>query len=456
MPKVRARISAVKSDRSGIIILQLLINHPTKEYIASLIIDNTERNREINYKAGQNIHVYIDPKNPHHIIIPETNTEEKPRRKINCGEWLGRLFIIYAAVMIIVFWVIPKLTPLFNQSGRDFKAIEFIHVYDIPGNVWEVRTKSDKKIFITIYNPVTSEIIKSIKDTKEKELDSTTNFFICQQILSRQNQKVFIMGAGPTPVIDVYNAYPFEKLSDIHTFEESNIFLNKGISEIHNVRFDNEFFKDDVFEIITNDGNKCYYNISKNEYYYSGGELYASLDKNINDLLSRQMCVFALSIVPDANEKHQLYMIKATDVKGIPELKSLGGTDRLNVDYLNNNKDFYNKYCDLISLCSNKFFLEGKIIYYDAYLVIIQHVTATNKDAEALISGINNKGETLFTLKQSDYPGTEKMKKDNYRPRDYQKLKIVRANNKIVFMFGKYGGLCVYLVNGAILWKLEL
>ncbi len=440
--KVNAKILAVKSDMPKIIILQLMIGLPGKEYITSLIIDKSEENIGINYKAGQDLPVFIDPENPHNIVIPEANQEKPYKKRFN---WFKLIFISGLAATFITPICLPFLSDIFDHSGRVFKDIAFIQVDDKQENIWEVRYKSPDKIFISIYDPLTNKKIKIIKDKKEMEMDFSADFFIIQQ-----NQKVFIIATGTAPVLDIYDAITFEKFSDIKKFEESNIFFNKGISEIQNVSLNDKFVTDNIFEITTNDGNKCYYDIPDNKFYHTESH------KTIYTLLSRQMFIFVLSFIPDAVEKHQLYIIKTTDEKGITILQGLAGSYNLNVDYFNKNKDSYYKYCELVPLCNDQYFLKGRIKWLDSSMVIIQHATAINKEAEVLFSGIDIKGKTLFTIKQGDYPNIDKMTEDSYLSNDYRDTKIVRANNKIVFLFGKYGGLCVDVKTGEILWKLEL
>ncbi|HNW88608.1 MAG TPA: hypothetical protein PKN48_03040 [Bacteroidales bacterium] len=447
-PEVNARILAVNSDKPGIIILQLLITHPTKDYIASLIIDNTEQNRALNYKAGQNIRVFIDPEDDHHIILPEASQEKNKKTKTS---FFITIIIIAVSSASMAPAFISMIAGAFDQSDRKFHDIEIITGKDKQENIWVVRYKSPDKIHISIYDPLTNKKIKTIKEKKEKEMAYSSGFFIVQQ-----DQKVFILGTGDEPLIDVYDAVSFEKLSDISTFEQTNKFFAKGISEIQNVSLYNRFFNDEVFEITTNDGNKCYYNVTCDQFYYSGRALNEVVEKTTDGLLIRRKCVFALSVIPNAVDKHQLFLVKTTDTGRIGALQGLAGADRLDIDYFNKNKDTGYKYCELSALCPDLHFLKGNIIYSDSALVIIRHATTINRDAEVLLSGIDINGKTQFTIKQGEYPNIEKMIEDNIDLADYQGIKIIRHDNKIVFLFGEYGGLSVDVKTGGILWKLEL
>lgn len=442
-PGVNARILAVKAPRYGVMVLQLRIGGPGQEYITSLTVADSEENRN-KYSAGRDITVFVDPNNRHHVIIPEPTKGNNPRRKFS---WI---WIIYS-ISISGSVILPIIIGLADTSDREFKDIALVQVKGQKENIWEVLYESPKKIFINIYDPLTNKKIKSIKDKKQEELDYSINF-----IISQQDQKVFIIGTGKTPLMDVYDALSYEKISDIEVFEKSNSLLAQGISEISAKKFYYNLNEDGFIEITTNDGNKCYYNIPNDIFYYSEKELDESVQKMNTDRLRRQMFSFALSSVPEAVDKHQLYLVEINSEKGIDPLRTLAGTNSLNVENFNDDDNYYSRYCKIVPLMKDSFFLEGKIIYSDASMVVIQHVTAINKDAKEIISGIGKSGNTLFTINQSDYPNIDDMNEDHYNPRTYQNLDIIRSGDNIIFLFAKYGGLCVEITTGTILWKLEL
>lgn len=439
--KVNARILAVKTQKFHTV-LQLLVEHPTKEYVSSMVIENTEENRD-KYKAAQNIFIFVDPKDPHHLIIPELHKTNAPRKNIN---WA---LLIYIPALSGSF-IIPFIINFFDTSDRKFQDIECIQGTGNTENIWVVRYKSPDKLFINIYDPLTNKKIKSIKKNLENEPESYTSFNLCLQ-----DQKVYIMGTGDRPVMDVYDALTFEKISDIKKFEESNTLFKQGISDIQSTTVYGQFAYEDVYAITTNDGNKCYYYIPDNTFYYSQEELTEYFQKVAHDMLMRQKFIFALSILPEGVDKHQLYLIKATDTSGVNSLLSLAGNN-LNVEYFNSNKGYYYKHCELVPLSSDQYFLEGRIMYFDSSMVIIQHTTAINKDAGVVLSGFDTKGKTLFTINQEDYPNIDEMAEDDFSPRDYQKLNIVRYDNKVVILFGHYGGCCMDVKTGKMLWKLEI
>ena len=447
--KVTARILAVKTDSPGIIILQLLISLPTKDYVTSLIISKSSENQEIHYRAGQEINVFINPKNPNDIILPDTRKEITEQKKLVWKNILMGTLSLFPIVLLVVG--MPVWLIYFNKPDKKFQDIFYIQLNNKQENIWELQFQPPKKLFIKIYDPVSKKKIKTIEDEKDKKMDHYMDFFF-----SRQEQKVFIIGKGDSPVIDIYDAVTFEKLSDIKKFEQSNVILDKGIAS---VQYENPYFnrlnKDDVIEITTNDGNKYFYNIPNNKFYYSENELDEYIQETNYNQMSRQMYSFVLSDIPNNVYQHQLYIIETTSKKGIPSLVELAGANTIVVDNFNESRDHYYKYCTLMPLSDGNYFLEGKIIYLEAAFAVILHVAAVNADAEEMISGIDKSGKTLFTIKQSDYPDIKEMTDRHYHPRQHDELKTIRTNDKIVFLFANYGALCVDITTGNILWKYE-
>ncbi len=440
--RVKAHILSVKTVNHNSIILSLLVEHPEKFYVTSYITNSYMMTRE-SYKKDQQITVFVNPINQYEVIIPETKKETNPAPKT-------AFWGVFTTVGIIALsFGIPLFVALFDTSEREFKDITIIQS-NKQEYIWEIRFESPKKVFFKIYNPITNEKIKSFKDKKDIKLDHYTNFFISQQEL-----KVYIIGTGNTPVIDVYDAVTLEKVSDIEKFEQSDKILRKGIASIHFETPNNRLTKDNVITITTNDGNKCFYNIQQNEFYYSEKELKDYFEESDYALLSKQMFVFVQSNIPNSVNKHQLYIIETNNKKGIEYLQRHAGSINLDVDYFNKNRKYSFKYCNLIPLCPENYFLEGKFLYFDASIAIIQHVTAINDTADELITGINKSGKTLFAINQSDYPNIKDMTENNHKPNYNNKLKVIRNSNKIYLLFDKNGAMCMDINTGKILWKYE-
>ncbi|HOY32515.1 MAG TPA: hypothetical protein PKW80_11605 [Bacteroidales bacterium] len=443
-PKVKAGILAVKPAGARYTVLQLLVGHPDREYVTGITIKNTFENQNV-YTVGQNINVHIDPKDQYHVVIPQTiRVASGKSKKIN---W----FLLIYVPIISSSVVLPLVINLFDTSDRRFNDVQFIKTDENPGNIWEVRCKSSGKLFINIYDPLTNNKVKAIKDKKANVDNYSANFYIHQQ-----GKNVYIVGIGETPVMDIYDAVNFKKISDIQTFQKTDAIFAKGISEIQKQYTSNKFSTDDMYAITTNDGNKCYYDILKNKFIYTEDELYKYSQEKADRFIKDNKFVFALSAVPNSVEKHQLYVVRTADTNSFRTLTNLAGANSLNAGYYLDKRNNYGyEHFDLIPLCSDTYFLSANIMYFDESLVIVMHQTAISKDAEVLISGIDVTGRTLFTIRQHDFPNIDDMIENNYYFNDARYVKITRSGNQIIFFFGEYGGICIDVQTGKTVWKFE-
>jgi hypothetical protein len=443
--RVRARILSVKDYQRTSIILSLQIEHPEKFYVTSYVITNADSEERDKYKPDQQLNVFVNPDNQYEVYIPETKKVNEPTRSKG-GAWVT----VFIVLVSVCSFGIPFIVDFFDYSDRVFKDVAFVSGGEDKGNIWEVRFQAPKSIFIKIYDPLSGEKIKSIKDKKDEELESYTDFFI-----SQQGQKVYIVGTGNTPVIDVYDADTYNKIAGIKDFEKTNSLLGNGITTVQKRSSYYSFNKDDVIDITTNDGNKCFYDIQKDKFFDTENDIREYIEDADYAVVAKQMFTYVLSNIPNSANKHQLYLVAAKSKKVLQTLRGFVGSNSFDVNYFNENKKYYFKDFTLAPLCEETYFLEGKFIYFDALLAIIQHVDAINKDAKELISGIEKSGKTLFSIKEADYPNIDDMKENSYAPRSNQELKTIRSNDKIVFLFDKYGALCVDINTGKIIWKYE-
>ncbi len=307
-----------------------------------------------------------------------------------------------------------------------------------------------KKIYINIYEPFSKEKIKTIKDKKEEELNNSMDFFI-----SQQGQKVFIVGTGNTPVLDIYDAITYQKLSDIKKFEQSHKKLKEGISEIEHRPSYYGTNKEDVILITTNDGEKIYYNIPQDKYYKNENVLKEDKEESIYERMKRQMFTFVFSVSQTNSNRHQLCIVESNNKKSIPTLLEISETKNLNTNYFKQYKKQYFKYCNLIPLSGNKYFFECQFLYLDSTMAIIEYYPSMKKDVEELIIGIDKRGKVLFDIKQNDFPGIESFRKNMFKPRHYSKLKVIRDRDKIIILFDVYGAFCIDINTGKITWKFE-
>jgi hypothetical protein len=172
-------------------------------------------------------------------------------------------------------------------------------------------------------------------------------------------------------------------------------------------------------------------------------------------IMSKNLILFVLSRVHNGVEKSQLNIVTSSNVKSTRELLQIAGSDYIDVEYFNHNKKYYYPFCELTPLSGEKYFLKGNIMYSDSSLAVLIHVTSLGEDAEELISGIDNKGQTIFTVEESHFPNIKEMRENNYSPRNYADCKCFRHKDQIIFMFAKYGALSIDLTTGTELWKYE-
>jgi hypothetical protein len=442
--KIKAKIvsSKIYSNRT---ILQLQIILSGESYITSMVNRISKDEIDGIYEVGQIIEVFINPENRYEVIIPEHTKTKKRQFRIN---WATIITITVSASPIII----PIVIAIFDTSGREFKDLAYVRAGETQESMWELRFEEPSKIYIKIFDPLNKSKTISIKDKKAKELSSNTDFFI-----ARQNQNVVILGTGETPVFDIYDPVTHKKISGIEDFEQKNEVLRKGIAKIESKTIHSKFNKDKVIQIITNNGRGYYYDINQNRFYNSEDEIQKYFKQADLDLLSQHMSILALSPVPNsAVENHQLCTINATSKKGIDDLLSCIGDG--NLDLNNFNKAYYYryKYCKLTTLLKDDYFINGKIIYLDFDLIVIQYLESASAEAEFKIKAFDNTGKTIFKIELKDYPNIEKIKEDySSNLKSFYCKEVVRDKENLIFLFEKYGAICIDLKTGKLLWKFE-
>jgi hypothetical protein len=442
--KIKAKIvsSKIYNNRT---ILQLQIILSGESYITSLVnrISKDESNNI--YEEGQIIEVFINPENRYEIFIPEHAKAKTRKFRI---DWATIIIVIVTASPIII----PVIIAISDTSGREFKELAYVRAGEAQESMWELRFEEPSKIYIKIFDPLNKAKTITIKDKKAKELSNYIDFFI-----ARQNQNVVIVGVGETPVFDIYDPITYKKISGIEDFEQKNEVLRKGIAKIESKTIHSKFNNDKVIQIITNNGSGYYYDINQNRFYNSEDEIEKHFKQADLDLLSQHMSILALSPVPNsAVANHQLCLINATSKKGIDDLLSCVGDG--NLDLNNFSKAYYYrfKYCNLTTLLKDDYFINGKIIYYDFDLIVIQYLESASATAEFKIKVFDKTGKTIFKIELKDYPNIEKIKEDySSNLRSFYCKEVVRENEKLIFLFEKYGALCMDLKTGKQDWKFE-
>jgi hypothetical protein len=426
-------------------ILQLQISQGGQTYITSYVYRVKKNEDSQTYTKGQSVQVYVNPDDKNDIYIPQISKERIKRFRINWG-------ILITVVATAAPIIIPLAIAFFDTSGREFKDVAYLRAGENQVSLWELRFEEPSKVYLNIYDPIAQTKTLTFKDKKEKELSYSTGFFI-----TSQNQNIVIVGASETPVFDTYDPVTHKKISEIKDFEQKYEFLNKGIVRIELKSIQTKFIKDKVIQIVTTDGKGFYYNIDRNTFYNSLEEIEKQFKKEDMALLTQHMHTFALSHVKNSPvDNHQLFLVEATSKRGIDDLYNCAGSDNLDMNYFNKSYYYRYKYCNLVPLSKDDFFISGKIIYYDFDLIIIQYLESASADAELKIKAFDTTGKTIFKIELNDYPNVSMIKTDKASYlKNYYCEKVVRDNGKIIFMFEEYGALCMDLETGKQVWKFE-
>lgn len=441
--RVSAKALSVKRLGENSVIIQFLIKNPEKDYIASLVILDADEEQQNKFETGKNTFIYVNPANPYDIVIPEA-VKQKAQKSKNVWKTAFWLLPILLAVGLPIYFSVT------DNSQDEFHDIGYIWDNKGQGNIWEVRFSDPNKIIITVYDPVLDEKLETIKDKKDNEYDGYADLFICQQ-----HQKVYIIGKGNSPTIDIFDASTFEKLSDIKSFEQTNHFLSNGIASISINTNNKRLITEEVIEITTVDGKICYYNIPQNEFYYSEPELTKSF-RYIDSLqMSQQLFAFVLSEIPNSVDKFELNLVQSKNKKSIANLLQLAYSGTLDVDQFNENKKRHYKYCELVRISGSNYYLQASKIYSDSSMAVLLYAASLGVISEEQISGLDKSGMTIFVIKNRDFPNKENMVEDNYSPKNNGNLKCIKHDNKMVFLFAQYGAICIDLTNGNLLWKYE-
>lgn len=424
-----------KSD----LILQILVYEPDGNYISSLILRNPTPDERNSIAVGSKIVVYVNPKNKHHIVIPEFQAKS--------NQWfLRNRKIMLIICSFIAFGSVPFLFDLADNSERSFQDLLYIKNSNNKWNLWELRFEFPSKIYISVYDPFTRMEEFSLVEQKEIKLDERTKL----RYFHREHS-VFILGTGDTPVLDEYDDRTFRKISDIKSFESKNTFLNQGIARIEKHSVLSKFLKENVFKLITNDGNIRYYNINQNTFYTSKEEVKEYFKKNNSALMSKYMNTFFLARISDStNGIHQIFSIRATGSKGLNDLMEVAGKENERLGYY---LSPYFKHLTIDTIAKETSFYKGKLTYFDFDVVVIQSKKSSAKDSQMQIDGYDKDGNSIFHLNLEDYPNYGKMS-SSIKKRYYEDIR--RNENLLTIMFKFYGAICIDIKSRKIIWKYEL
>ena len=158
--KFEAIINSVEVYGRNDVILQLIVKHPETDYITSLIIHDPGSDEMNQYKQGNIIKVYIDPKDKHHIVFPQSSQHRKHKK--------SRLEKILWNSIFFLPGALPLALSFFSTGDKIFQDIAYISVNDSLQTIWELRYSAPERLYINVYDPVKNKRIKSINFTNSK------------------------------------------------------------------------------------------------------------------------------------------------------------------------------------------------------------------------------------------------------------------------------------------------
>jgi hypothetical protein len=440
--KTNAKITFVRTYKKNTVVLQLQIGHANETYLSSYTHYKPTDYERSRYQKGKSIEVFVNPQNKAEILIPET---AKVKTNNSGAKW-G--FLVWFAIISTSFGI-PLITHLLDHSNRKFEDAICIEGNEKQQRIWELRFEPQNKILINILDPVKNKKIKTIKDKRETDLDYNLRFTIC-----RQNQNIVVIGFGNTPVYDVYDTATYQKISGLKEFEKSNITMKKGIVSIEKKYINSYYTMDRIIEIITGDGKKCFYNISKDEFYLSEKKLQSFIEKNDLGVMDSSLVSFAFSPVTGNGYQKFLYSIKSKSIKDKAELLKNSGSVNFNNEDFNRRKKYKCKKC-YSELLSKVPFLESSFLYIDTSFAVILSKQSVGNDAAEQITIIDISGKNVITIQKKDFPNLKLIQKEKYHPQKNSDLKCEHFKNKMIIYFGEYGAICLELNMGKTLRKYE-
>jgi hypothetical protein len=436
-----AKIISIEKYKNNLV-FQLNISTEKGPYICSYVHCIQTNAGFEEYRPGDNFSVYINPKDPYdlHVLVPKKKKQPSERN-------YGGLIWTF---IVMGFIGLPFIIDLFDTSDRMLKNTEHIAENNHAGQIWEIKFKSPKKLFIKVDDPYTNKTVKSIKYKSDSDIDYYTNFSIYKQKIN-----VLIIGYNSsTPVFDVINSTTFEKVSGISELERTYKELESGIVRIEKMSLNKKFFNDEIFEFTTTDGLICFYNVQKDLFFNNEKALKKYIDDTDEENFLQNLFAFALSTVEGSDYQKQLYGISSTSEKYYSKLYGLAGTYNFDLISFNKSKRYNCKKCEATLLSEEKF-LESKIVYFDTELVVVISKVSMKKDTDEKIAAFDSSGKKLFEIQSIDFPNVKSMKENNYNIGSTGKFKCSKSGNQIIFNFSEFGILCFDLVTGKQVWKHE-
>lgn len=343
---------------------------------------------------------------------------------------IGPIVIGIIIILIAYVFIYPPLTP--NKIRGDLLDFAIVPQKDGSSILWILTDGSFNytlsgsrgsysrkcwfcKSWIYLVNPVNQSVLKKIK-TEYDDVITSTSFVYC-------NNKVYQIASGfnkNEPKIQISSSETGDVIMDTKDFIGKYEELKSGLAVLNYDR------KENVIRIDTRDGKAgVIYSISNEKVYPSNREYYSDLLKD-----SSSSTTFILR--EDGLRKY-LYLVKGP--AGVLKY------DRTSIESnVSNEEDleFFVKGATGQKL-SDKVFIDGIMYYYDKDCAIIIHVDQIGKEADRMMTCIDNTGKEKWTIPQSELFSKMKIEegRDSFSTKD--EIGVIRSGNLVVLKFKREG-----------------
>lgn len=389
------------------------------------------------------------------------NPDEKIYGRKSGGFKKGCLLFLIVPVLAIIavlgyFILSPSLFPnsikgdlldLTYIPGKDGKtgklwiqtdgSFSYIQKTETPGKMSMGRKGLFCKTFSYIYDPEQKKVIQKVK-TKYDELPPPQKVFY-------KEGKVWIVSGefgAYEPMVNIYDAESASLILDTKAFTSKYKELNSGMTSL---RVEDNPKR---FVITTHDGQNVIYSVDKEKIFGNEQELKKSDEKASDEVIT----IFMLGGEDGSGPRKKLY--KVTGPYSEIVNRSVSESSLNNPSSLK----FFNK-AEATALTPNKVYLEGLILYDDNENVIILHQSQIGKNADRMLTCIDNSGKEKWTIPPENLFKDMAVKEEDafsviFFMKD--KFKVERAGNVIVFKFNPSGVIGFDINSGKKLWEIEI
>lgn len=367
---------------------------------------------------------------------------QKPKSGIGCVLLVFFLAFSIGMALLIYFWVYPtyfsgesdkeitvvdkktgKEKSISKKSSMDGILMSAIISPDDEGNnnlwVMTYKYKSSKYIINTyIYNPEKNKILKNF-ETESTAFPSLSKLYCANKEVWKINSSTTGIEAG----IYVYDPLSGEEKLNTRGFCDK--YLQSGISNLWVI--ENPL----RINIETKDGRKPVFNIEEGKIYDNVSD-YSKAKKDDKEIIS----IFSLGVEKSGEEaRKKLYLVSGP--------KSNLQEKNISESYFSNPSTlkFFTK--SEAKPLNDKVYLEGIMPYQDDECCFVFHQTQTGNEAERILTCIDKKGNTLWSVSTEDdlFPSLRATQKDAFSTMFFIKnnIHVFRSNELVLFVYDRYG-----------------